>query len=194
MKNTALIVVDMQEDFMPEGALPVQSARTTLPTIELLMHDISFRVWTQDWHPQDHKSFVEQGGPWPVHCVGGTNGAKIVPELLEKIGQPNSTGSDIFWRKAYRRDVDAYSPFKDELGTVSELGKLLRDNGITTLYVCGVATEYCVRATVLDALDEGFKVVVVANAIAGVDETVAKIALDNMQLHGAKRLWYMLEA
>ncbi|MDK2782783.1 MAG: nicotinamidase/pyrazinamidase, partial [Thermococcaceae archaeon] len=143
----ALIIVDMQRDFMPGGALPVPEGDRIIPTIEELVEKFKKRgaliVATRDWHPPDHISFKERGGPWPSHCVQNTKGAEIVVKLPE---------DTIVISKADKPDKEAYSGFE---GT--ELAEILKEKGVKRVYICGVATEYCVKATALDALKHGFE-------------------------------------
>jgi nicotinamidase/pyrazinamidase len=121
-------------------------------------------IATQDWHPADHCSFKAQGGPWPPHCVQGTRGAELHPSLdKSKIAQ--------YVRKAFTKEADSYSEFSgvDERG--HSLDELLKSHGATTLYVVGLATDYCVRATVLDALNRGYIVYAVTDAMRAVEVT-----------------------
>jgi nicotinamidase/pyrazinamidase len=153
----ALIVVDVQNDFCPGGALAVPHGDEVVPPINRLLEYPWLRVATKDWHPPGHCSFKEQGGPWPVHCVQGTPGAEFHPQL-------DAAKIQVVITKGSRPDRDAYSGFD---GT--ELANILRDKGIKRVVVCGLATDYCVRATAQEALKEGFEVLVVEDAIRGVD-------------------------
>ena len=142
-----LIVVDVQNDFCPGGALPVPDGDAVVDSVNRLMEEIPFTVATRDWHPRDHGSFAEQGGPWPPHCVQGTGGAELHPKL-------HTSAIDAVVDKGQGHDDDGYSGFA---GT--ELERLLRDRGVDTVHVAGLALDYCVRATALDAQRAGFKVV-----------------------------------
>jgi nicotinamidase/pyrazinamidase len=157
----ALIIVDVQCDFLPGGALAVaQGDRVVDPLHRLAaaMHDQGLPVFaTRDWHPEVHCSFRAQGGPWPPHCVAGTPGASFPAAL----GLP--AGTNIV-SKAEQRDRDAYSGFA---GT--ELESRLRAAGVQRVFVGGLATDYCVLQTVLDARRLGFDVVVLTDAVAAVD-------------------------
>ena len=157
-RTDALIVVDVQRDFCPGGALPVPEGDQVVPAInQILGLGAWLTVATRDWHPQDHCSFVPQGGIWPVHCVAGTPGAAFHPGLdAMKVRQIIS--------KARTQDAEAYSGFQ---GT--ELAALLKAQGIRRVFVCGLATDYCVKATALDARREGFDVIVLEDAIRGVE-------------------------
>jgi nicotinamidase/pyrazinamidase len=166
--HTALVVVDIQNDFCPGGALPVTDGDKVVPIlnkyIQLFRSASAPIIYTRDWHPPDHRSFKAQGGQWSPHCVQETEGAKFRPDLsppaeLEIVS------------KADRKD-EAYSFFK---GTDLEhrLKRLkLRlgfRGGIKTLFVGGLATDYCVRETVLDALKLGFQVYYLDDASKGVN-------------------------
>jgi nicotinamidase-related amidase len=155
----ALIVVDFQNDFTPGGALAVTGGDAIAARVNELAAsgDYALVVATRDWHPPDHGSFTEHGGTWPVHCVAGTQGAELhasfdtskVDEIVDK-GQPV--------------DTEGYSGFD---GTA--LAQLLRKYGIDEVTVVGLATDYCVRHTALDALREGLRVRVDPAAVRAVD-------------------------
>lgn len=154
----ALIVVDVQRDFCPGGALAVPRGDEVVPVINrLLVLTDWLTVATRDWHPADHCSFRAQGGIWPPHCVAGTDGAAFHPALDRARVQHVVS-------KAVTRDSEAYSGFQ---GT--DLAALLAARGIRRVLVCGLATDYCVKATALDARRAGLDVVVIADAIRGVE-------------------------
>ncbi len=157
-RTDALIVVDVQRDFCPGGALPVPEGDQVVPAINRALALADWlTVATRDWHPRDHCSFEAQGGIWPVHCVAGTDGAAFHPDLdVKRIRQVIS--------KATTQEAEAYSGFQ---GT--ELAALLRGQGIQRVFICGLATEYCVKATALDARGAGFEVIVLEDAIRGVE-------------------------
>ncbi len=161
VRNPALIVVDVQRDFMPGGALSVPRGDEVVAPLNVLISHFAREgfniIYTRDWHPPDHVSFKHRGGPWPPHCVQGSEGAEFHPDLEVPEGA-------IIVSKATDRDRDAYSGFE---GT--NLNEILRERGVRRLFVGGVATEYCVRATVLDALKLGYEVFVVEDAIRGID-------------------------
>ena len=157
-KTDALIVVDVQRDFCPGGALPVPDGDQVIPAVNrALALGPWLTVATRDWHPVDHCSFKAQGGIWPVHCVAGTPGAEFHPALETK-------GIQHLVSKAATRDAEAYSGFQ---GT--DLASLLRGRGIQRVFVAGLATDYCVKATALDARREGLEVVVLDDAVRGVE-------------------------
>lgn len=172
--DDALIVVDPQNDFFPGGALPVAEGNRIIDPLNSVLPRFRRVYATRDWHPKNHSSFQAEGGPWPYHCVQGSEGAKFNPELkTDEIDSVVSTG--------YERDLAGYSGFE---GT--DLEQLLRADGITRVFIGGLATDYCVKATALDAKKNGFEVVVLTDAIAAVkvkpeDE---RQALEAMQLAG----------
>jgi nicotinamidase/pyrazinamidase len=142
-----LIVVDVQNDFCPGGALPVPDGDAVVEPINRLMEQIPFTVATRDWHPPDHLSFTARGGPWPVHCVRETGGAALHPKL-------HSSQIDAIVDKATSPEAEGYSGFEH-----TDLERLLRDRGVDTVHVTGLALDYCVRATALDARRAGFEVI-----------------------------------
>jgi nicotinamidase/pyrazinamidase len=181
MGREALLVIDVQNDFCPGGALPVAGGDLVVPRIRALARRFHAAghlvVATRDWHPPDHCSFDAQGGTWPVHCVAGSHGSRLHPGLE----LPDGTA---VVDKADRRDVEAYSGF-----TGTDLEARLRDAGVTRVSVCGLATDYCVKHTVLDALRAGFDVIVVEDAIRAVDAQPGdgRRALAEMEAAGASR-------
>ncbi|HEY3266217.1 MAG TPA: nicotinamidase [Armatimonadota bacterium] len=154
---TALIIVDVQNDFCPGGALAVPRGDEVVPAINAVMAMFPVVAATQDWHPPDHCSFAAQGGPWPPHCIAGTPGAELHPGLRQE-------RISIRVRKADTPAVDAYSGFQ---GT--DLADQLRAKGVTDVTVAGLATDYCVKATALDAKAAGFTVSVLAGACRAVE-------------------------
>jgi nicotinamidase/pyrazinamidase len=169
--NTALVVVDVQNDFAdPDGSLSVAGAGAAVIAInrevEGALHGGATVVATQDWHPERTPHFVTDGGPWPVHCVGGTWGAELVATLVIPDAVPRV-------RKGANGE-DGYSGFtvRDPATgetTRTELETILRTAGVTEVAVAGLATDYCVRATALDAVDLGFETTVLTDAVAPVD-------------------------
>jgi len=159
--SDALIVVDMQVDFMPGGALPVPGGDEVVDMVneyvELFTRAGATVVFTRDWHPPNHVSFKTRGGPWPPHCVQGTPGASFHPKLRV----PTDA---LIVSKATDPDREAYSGFE---GT--ELDAELRRRGVRRVFVCGVATDYCVKATALDAARLGYQVFLLADAVRGVN-------------------------
>jgi nicotinamidase/pyrazinamidase len=160
-ESDALLVTDMQIDYLPGGALPVEGGNDIIPVINDYIRrfvDAKAHVLaSRDWHPQNHMSFKEQGGPWPPHCVQETAGAKFSPNL--KLPQRTNVIS-----KATDPQKEAYSVF-DGTNLDSELSKL----GVKRLFVAGVATDYCVVNTVLDARRLGYETVVLTDATLGIE-------------------------
>lgn len=157
----ALIVVDVQNDFLPGGALAVGDGDAVVAPLNRLMAAFDEAglpvVATRDWHPDGHVSFAAQGGPWPVHCVAGTQGAQFDADLAVPPGA-------IVVSKADTQEKDAYSGFE---GT--DLGVRLRALGVQRVFVGGLATDYCVLNTVLDARRLGFDVVLLTDAVRAVN-------------------------
>ena len=159
----ALIIVDVQPDFCEGGALAVAGGNALPAGINLIMGDYDMVVATQDFHPANHSSFAENGGPWPRHCVQGTPGAELHPEL-------NRAGIHAIVQKGTDVAVDSYSGFFDNArARQTELFALLNENGITEIDVCGLATDYCVKFTALDAAELGLKVRFLEKLSAGVN-------------------------
>ncbi|MGE4298125.1 MAG: nicotinamidase [Desulfovibrionaceae bacterium] len=159
-QRKALIIVDVQNDFCPGGALAVPHGDAVvkpLNSLSALFRGKGYPIFaTRDWHPTDHVSFTTQGGIWPPHCIAGTPGAAFHPDL--------DISGAIVISKATTRDAEAYSGFA---GT--SLGDQLRTMEVKRLVVGGLATDYCVKRTVLDACAQGFTVDVVLDAIRAVE-------------------------
>lgn len=152
----AMIVVDVQNDFCPGGALAVPDGDKVVPVINSLAPRFDNIFITQDWHPGNHISFKDRGGGWPPHCVAGTEGAELHSDLKLR--------NAVHILKGDHPDKEAYSGFQ---GT--DLTDRLKSVGVDRIFVCGLATDYCVKATALDGLNGGFEVVVVADAVRGVE-------------------------
>jgi nicotinamidase/pyrazinamidase len=177
--KSALIIVDVQNDFCPGGALPVPEGNLVVPVLNRYIRRFQDAgapvVATRDWHPQTHCSFKEHGGIWPPHCIQESDGAAFHPEL--------ALPSDVLViSKANTPDTDAYSGFQ---GT--ELAWELRQRGVERVFVGGLATDYCVKSTVLDALREGFQAFFLADASRGVDVSPgdSRRAVEEMTAAGA---------
>jgi len=157
----AFLLVEAQVDFFPGGALPVPDGDAILPAVNLLLANCRAQgipvVTSRDWHPADHISFVSQGGPWPPHCVRGTGGADLHPAL-------DLPPLVILVNKATQRHREVYSAFE---GT--GLGEHLRERGVRRLLVGGLALEYCVEASCLGAIQEGFEVTLVLPATRAIN-------------------------
>ena len=159
--ETALMVVDLQNDFCPGGALPVAEGDQVVPLanelIERFTEAGSPIYFTRDWHPPNHMSFTDRGGPWPPHCVRDTPGARFHPDLhVPDTAQIISKATDV--------DTEAYSTFE---GTGA--ADRLRARGVGAIVIVGLATDYCVKHSVLDGLQEGFRMTVVPQAIRAVN-------------------------
>jgi len=185
MENTpirpgdALIVVDVQQDFLPGGALGVPGGDEVVPALNraITLFERAGRpvYYSRDWHTPDHCSFKSQGGPWPSHCVAGSDGAAFATAL--RVPDDAAVIS-----KATTRAQDAYSAFQ---GTT--LAQQLEAAGVRRVFVGGLATDYCVKATVLDARANGFEVEVLGDAVRAVDVQPGdgERALQEMQKSGA---------
>ena len=175
----ALIVVDVQNDFLPGGALAVADGSGVVLPINSLMPKYQLVAATQDWHPADHMSFASRHAGknpgelidldgleqilWPDHCVQGTPGASFASEL-------DVFRFDAVFRKGTERRIDSYSGmFDNGRRHATGLAEYLRSMGVTAVDICGLATDYCVKFTALDAVDEGFKTAVIAEATRAVN-------------------------
>lgn len=178
-RGDALLLVDVQNDFLPGGSLAVPSGDEIIPALNRCIAAFgkaSLPIYaSRDWHPADHCSFREQGGLWPRHCVAGSPGAEFAPKL-------NLPADAVVISKAVSRDADAYSAFE---GTDLELR--LRESGVRRLYIGGLATDYCVLSTVRDALSRGFEVLLLVDGIRAVDLNPGdgQHAVDEMAALGA---------
>lgn len=181
----ALLVVDVQIDFCPGGAMGIQEGHKIIPILNRYIkffekENLPIFV-TRDWHPKITKHFRQFGGEWPKHCIEGSPGAQFHPNLkLPKEAFVMSKGMD--------PEIDSYSAFHatDSSGTL--LPNLLKILGVAEIYIAGLATDYCVKYSVLDALKEGLKVFILTDAIAGVNRQPedSSIALEEMVSSGAK--------
>jgi nicotinamidase/pyrazinamidase len=197
--NAALIIVDVQVGFLPGGNLPVPDGDAVVPVINALARRYRNVLLTQDWHPADHLSFASQHpgrrpfdtvqmpyGPqvlWPDHCVMGTRDAEFAPGLAVPQAQA-------IVRKGYRREVDSYSGFLEaDRTTRTGLDGMLASRGITEVHLCGLATDFCVAWTALDARRFGLATVVIADACRGIDlnGSVAR-AWAEMEAAGVRRV------
>jgi nicotinamidase/pyrazinamidase len=179
-ESDALIVTDIQIDFLPGGALPVPEGNEIIPVINNYIRDFKTAqaqiIASRDWHPANHTSFKTQGGPWPPHCVQDTAGAKFSSELKLP---PNS----LIISKATQPDHEAYSAF-DHTDLAEELSK----RKVKRLFVSGLATDYCVLNTVLDGCRLGFETIVLMDATMGINAKSGDVerAVETMRKNGAK--------
>lgn len=160
--DDALLVVDVQRDFLPGGALAVPDGDAVVAPLSVWIRRFVAAgrpvFATRDWHPADHCSFAPQGGPWPPHCIAASPGAELAPGLELPVAAASLVS------KATQRAADAYSGFE---GT--DLDARLRASGVRRLFVGGLATDYCVLNTVQDALRLGYRVVLLVDCIRAVD-------------------------
>jgi nicotinamidase/pyrazinamidase len=194
----ALVLVDIQNDFVPGGALAVREGDLVVPVAKRLILQFDLVVATQDWHPADHQSFaanhprrkvgevIEVAGLpqvlWPVHCVQGTPGAEFVPGLdVAKVTQVFRKGTDA--------SIDSYSGFFDNgHRRATGMGEWLKGRGVTDLYVMGLATDYCVKFTALDGRGLGFNVWLIEDGCRGVELRPGDVgrAVEEMRAAGVR--------
>ena len=178
-ENEAILVIDVQNDFCPHGALAVTGGDEIVAPINALVPDFSVRVFTQDWHPSDHSSFASQHenttpysmidmpyGPqvlWPDHCIIGSNGADFHDGL-------DARGADLIIRKGFRREIDSYSAFfENDHTTPTGLEGYLRSRGVEAVTLVGLATDFCVNFSAVDAAKLGFKVTIIESLCRAID-------------------------
>lgn len=175
-RTDALIVVDVQNDFLPGGALGVPGGGAVIEPINRIMPLFPYVVATRDWHPREHEHFADYGGPWPYHCLQNTPGADFASALrTQEFDEVVSKGAN--------PPAHGYDAFED-----NHLAQRLRERGVKRVFVCGLATDYCVKATALAAREEGFDVVLLTDAIAAVNVkcTDEADALREMAAKGVK--------
>lgn len=179
LADTAFLIIDVQNDFCPGGALAVADGDAVVAPINRISPLFGARVLTQDWHPEDHLSFAAQhpgAQPfsmtkmpygdqvlWPTHCVQGSEGAGLRADLV-------TTGCDLLIRKGFRREIDSYSAFfENDHETPTGLAGYLRERGFTKVAVAGLATDFCVRFSAVDAAKLGFAVTLIEDACRAID-------------------------
>ena len=177
--NEAILVIDVQNDFCPGGALAVEGGDQIVAPINALIPDFAVRVFTQDWHPDDHLSFASQhdgADPftttempygtqvlWPDHCIIGSDGAAFHDKL-------DTRSADMIIRKGFRREIDSYSAFfENDHTTPTGLEGYLKSRGVDTVTLVGLATDYCVNFSAVDAAKVGFKVTVIESLCRAID-------------------------
>ena len=176
--DDALIVIDVQNDFCPGGALAVPKGDEIVPLVNRLIDQFQHVVLTQDWHPKGHSSFasthkgdaftaikLDYGDQtlWPDHCVQGTKGAEFHRDLVVR-------ESELVLRKGFRKEIDSYSAFyENDRATKTGLNGYLRDRGLKRLFLCGLATDFCVAWSALDGRRDGFPIIVVEDACRAID-------------------------
>jgi len=199
LEQSALIVVDIQNGFTPGGHLAVADSDQIIPLVNQLAQKFQHVVLTQDWHPADHISFAENHAGkhafetiqldygtqvlWPSHCVQGTHDAELHPNL-------NIPHAQLIIRKGWHTNLDSYSAFLEaDQTTTTGLAGYLREAGITIVYVVGIATDFCVAWTAMDAVKLGFKTYVIEDATAPIDLNGSlQQAWETMQALGVIRL------
>ena len=176
---SAIIVVDVQNDFCPDGALAVAGGHEVVPVINAMLPEFGCKVFTQDWHPADHTSFASQHegkSPfemttvsygdqvlWPDHCIQGSKGAAFRPDL-------NVDAADMIIRKGFRPEIDSYSAFfENDQTTSTGLDGYLKTRGISSVVLTGLATDFCVFYSAMDAVKLGYNVELVLSACRGID-------------------------
>jgi nicotinamidase/pyrazinamidase len=185
-KKAALIIVDVQNDFCPGGSLPVAEGDKVVAVLNRHIEKFfsaGLPIFaTRDWHPARTKHFNTDGGSWPPHCVQGTEGGKFHPALA----LPNSS---VVVSKGMSFEADSYSGFEATDAAGAGLAERLRGIGVERIFVGGLATDYCVKFTVLDGLKEGFKVTLLEDAVRGVNlrPDDSDRAIDEMVRAGADR-------
>ena len=187
-KGDALIIIDVQNDFLPGGSLAVPDGDKVVAPLNQYIQIFKKAslpiIASRDWHPVNHCSFVDQGGDWPPHCVAGTTGAAFVEELLLPAAVPIIS-------KAISPEKDSYSDFED-----TDLDEQLRSLGVHRLFIGGIATDYCVLSTVLDGLQNGYSVFLLTDASRAVDVQPGDgdRAIEKMKRKGAVPLIYSMIA
>ena len=162
----ALIVVDVQNDFCPGGALAVRNGDDVVAVLNRYIEkflEARLPIFaTRDWHPEKTSHFNSYGGPWPTHCVQHSRGAEFHPGLRLGPGV-------VVVSKGAGVDEDGYSGFQGRDSSGAPLAELLRERGVETIFVGGLATDYCVKHTALDGIKQGFRVILIGDAVRGVD-------------------------
>ncbi len=186
-KDKGLLVIDVQQDFCPAGALPVPEGDNVVTALnEYIDYFVQSRwpvIFTRDWHPKDSQHFEAQGGKWPSHCVEGTPGARFPRQL-------SVPAQSIVVSKGMERNQDGSSAFEGVNSQKYGLQQILKASNIKELWVGGLATDYCVQTSVLDALKSGYRVKLLVDAIRGLDihPGDSKKAIDEMVRAGAQQM------
>lgn len=195
MSDNCLIVIDVQNDFCAGGSLEVPSGSEIVPEINVLMNQFTHVIMTQDWHPADHLSFASQHASkqpfetaqmpygaqtlWPDHCMQGTRGAEFHPDLAW-------TKAELIIRKGFRKEIDSYSAFfENDHKTPTGLAGYLKERGIQNVTLAGLALDFCVGFSALDAVQLGFNATVISSACRAIDlDGSAQTMLKRMQQAG----------
>ena len=177
--EAALLIVDLQNDFCPGGALAVPEGDQIVPLVNELAQRFDHVLQTQDWHPEGHHSFASQHAGkepmetvqmdygeqvlWPDHCIQGSEGARFHPDL-------DTRPTEMIVRKGFRPEIDSYSAFfENDHETATGLAGYLRERGLERIFLCGLAADFCVKWSALDAQKEGFEAYVIKDAVRGID-------------------------
>ncbi|MCF7878275.1 MAG: nicotinamidase [Candidatus Omnitrophica bacterium] len=183
--NKALLIVDLQNDFCSGGKLPVPKGDKVIEPLNNYIHIFQAKglpiFASRDWHPEETKHFKEFGGKWPKHCIQNTKGAEFHPEL-------NLPESAVVLSAGMGPASEGYSAFEGKSQNGKRFQEVLEEQNIQKLYLGGLATEFCVKHTVLEALSRGFKVQLLVDAIAGIDPGQAKKAKEEMIAQGAEKM------
>ena len=195
----ALLIVDVQNDFCPGGALEVPNGDQIIPAINRLSEHFDVVIQTQDWHPEGHSSFASSHRDkntfetiemsygeqvlWRDHCVQSSRGSDFHPDL-------ETNRSQLIIRKGFRKEIDSYSAFyENDNSTTTGLSGYLKERDIDTLYAVGLATDFCVKWSVIDGIKEGFNIFVVEDSVKGIDiEGSVDQAWDEMLEKGAQKI------
>ncbi len=198
-QTDCLIVIDVQNDFCPGGALAVAGGDEVVPIVNAAGRHFSHRILTQDWHPAGHRSFAGSHAArvpfetvelsygtqvlWPDHCVQGEPGAAFHPDLA-------TDGCELILRKGFRSEIDSYSAFfENDRSTPTGLSGYLRSRGFKRLFLAGLATDFCVAYSALDGRKEGFDVFLIENACRAIDlEGSLAAAISQMDAAGVRRI------
>ena len=195
--DDALVVVDVQNDFCPGGALAVPQGDEIVPLVNRLIGQFQHVVLTQDWHPRGHSSFASTHNRqpftniklsygdqtlWPDHCVQGTTGAEFHSALVVR-------GSELVLHKGFRKEIDSYSAFyENDHVTKTGLSGYLRERGLKRIFMCGLATDFCVAWSALDGRREGFPVIVLEDACRAIDLNGSRAAALSEMIKGGVTL------
>lgn len=202
--DAGLIVIDVQNDFCPGGALAIADGDAVVPVINGLVSGVGVKVFTQDWHPVDHQSFAANHakaapfsvtempyGPqvlWPVHCVQGTAGAAFHRDLATDL-------ADLVLRKGFRSGIDSYSAFfENDHETPTGLAGYLRERGVAKVWLAGLATDFCVAYSAIDAVRSGFEVAVIEDACRAIDldgslaDAMARMRAEGVRIVGSHEI------
>ncbi|MCR9136874.1 MAG: bifunctional nicotinamidase/pyrazinamidase [Alphaproteobacteria bacterium] len=195
--NAALLVIDVQNDFCPGGALEVADGHAIVPTVNDLLEKFEICILTQDWHPDEHSSFADNHDSatpfsltkmhygdqvlWPKHCVRGSQGADFHPDLV-------AHGADLVIRKGFRPGIDSYSAFfENDKTTQTGLAGYLRERGVEQVVLTGLATDFCVYYSALDAKRLGFEAMLVTDCCRAIDlEGSLAAAMEDMDRNGVR--------